>query len=59
MCKFIERCFYYFIIWQRKQLINRYEKKINKYESKLKISKYTYKWLLKDTKELLEKGTYM
>lgn len=55
MSKFVERCFYYFIVWQRKRLIDRYEKKINKYESKLSTSKYMYEWLLKDTKELLEK----
>ena len=59
MSKFVERCFYYFIVWQRKRLIDRYEKKISKYESKLSTSKYMYEWLLKDTKELLEKGTHM
>lgn len=55
----IEITFFSLIIKQRKWLINRSEKKIAKYKSKLSIEEKVYVSLIEDTRELLRKGTYM
>lgn len=59
MIKFIEKMFYHLILKERIIFINHYEKKINKYEHKLLVSQMVLKEIKEDTKELLDKGTYL
>lgn len=50
---------YELILKQRLSIINRSEKKIMKLESKLQFQKYYLQKIKEETKELLNKGTFM
>ncbi len=55
----IELYLYELILKQRLAIINRSEKKIMKMESKLQFQKYYLQKIKEETKELLNKGTFM
>lgn len=55
----IELYFYELILKQRLLIIKRSEKKIVKLESKLQFQKYYLQKIKEETKELLNKGTFM
>lgn len=59
LSEIVELYFYTFILKQRNWLIDRSIKRISKYKRKLEVEEKYLSWLKEDTKELIDKGTYM
>lgn len=59
LSEIVELYFYTFILKQRNRLIDRSIKRISKYKRKLEVEEKYLSWLKEDTKELIDKGTYM
>lgn len=55
----VETIFYTLILKQRRYLLNKSKKKVEKYEGKLKSESIYYDWLKRDTKNLILNGTYI
>lgn len=55
----LERKIYLLILKQRKRILERTEKRIEKYELKLLVEQKFYENMKEDLRFLLKKGTYM